>query len=112
MVRIVVDQVYKCNKKPILKNMEGIAYKIVSRYPDTFKEVIDGIAIGSGIESLVSQLMYRSDNLSRADNVKNLPCAMQSSDESATTTTSSFTDEDQNYLKSAFLLVEKDEGKI
>ena len=112
MIRIVVDQVYKCNKKPILKNMERIAYKIVSRYPDTFKDVIDGIAIGSGIESLVSQLMYRSDNLSRADNVKNLPRTMQSSDESATTTTSSFTDEDQNYLKSAFLLVDKDEGKI
>lgn len=104
MVRVIVDEVLKCTKQPKLKNMERLAYKIVSRYPSSFKDVIDGVAIGNGMESLVTQLMYRCDNLRRS--LKNLP---QSHKEATAT---SFNEEDQNYLKSSSLFEDTDEEKV
>ena len=110
MIRILVDDVHQVVKKPKVKNMERIAFRIVSKYPDTFKDYIDGEVIGSGVESLTTQLMYRSDNLSRK-NLKRLPFHMGSDNAEASTSSDDST-EKQEYLQAAYLLANKDDDKI
>ena len=110
MIRILVDDVHQAVKRPKVKNMESIAFRIVSKYPDTFKDNIDGEAIGSGVESLTTQLMYRSNNLSRK-NLKRLPFHM-GSDNAEASASSDDTTEKQEYLKAAYLLANKDNDKI
>ena len=47
--------------------MEKIAFRMISKYPQAFKDEVEGIVIGSGLESLTTQIMYRCDNLRRSD---------------------------------------------
>ena len=106
LIRIVVDAIHKVCSNPKLKNIEKIAYRIISRYPDSFKDEIDGIVIGSGLESLTAQLMYRSDNIRRGSRkpLPTSPCAEASDDV--------LTDVDQNYLQTAYFQTSSDENKI
>ena len=36
---------------------------MVRKYPESFRDVVDGLVIGTGIQSLASQLMFRSGNI-------------------------------------------------
>ena len=103
MIRILVDAIHQVCRKPKFKNMERVAFRVCSRYPDSFKDNVDGIVIGSGIESFTSQLLYRSDNIKRT--IKNSATSNEEVDVS-------FTDEDQQYLKAEYLLVEKNVSNI
>ena len=89
--------------------MERIAFRIVSRYPEAFKENIQGMVIGNGIESLTCQLMYRSDNILRSlkDNAASLL-----GDETNDASQLLITEDEQEFLKTEFLLVEKDLSKV
>ena len=100
----MVDAIHKVCSNPKLKNIEKISYGIISRYPDSFKDEIDGIVIGSGLESLTAQLMYRSDNIRRGSR-KPLPTCAEASDDV-------LTDVDQNYLQTAYFQTSSDENKI
>ena len=102
LIRIVVDAIHKVCSNPKLKNSEKIAYRIISQYPDSFKDEIDGIVIGSGLESLTAQLMYRSDNIRRGSRK---PLPPEASDDV-------LTDVDQNYLQTAYFQTSSDENKI
>ena len=105
MVRIVVDKVYKLKKIPKLKDMERIASRIVSKYPESFRDEIDGVVIGTGIKSLATQLMYRSNNCNR--NLKKLSISVLDN------ATNIDDNEDKiAYLKSAYLVVDRDNEKI
>ena len=105
MVRIVVDAIHKVCAYPKLKNIEKIAYRIISRYPNSFKDEIDGIVIGSGLESLTTQIMYRSDNIRRRIKKESpSPCTDADSD--------LLKDDDQSYLQAAYFQTSKDEQRI
>ena len=62
MVRVVVDDIMKVVKRPGKKDIENIAHQIVSKYPKSFKDVIDGECIGKGHDSLLRQLVNRVEN--------------------------------------------------
>ena len=108
MVRVIVDSVHKMRKKPKLKDMERIAYRIVSKYPESFKDEIEGFVIGTGVESLTTQLMYRSDNCNRK-NVKKLSCL--DNDQPSTSTVDN-NEEKVDYLKTVYLLTDRDDHKV
>ena len=69
------------------------------------RDEIDGIVIGTGIESLAMQLMYRSDNCNR--NLKKLSISVLDN------ATNMDDNEDKiAYLKSVYLVVDRDNEKI
>ncbi|CAK8690878.1 uncharacterized protein LOC143465988 [Clavelina lepadiformis] len=59
MVRVLVDAIFMKTKRPVRRELSTIAYQIVSKYPQSFKDEVDGITIGTGHESLTSQLSDR-----------------------------------------------------
>lgn len=65
MIRIIIDDVVATNTKPGKKNLAIIARNIVSAYPDSFEDKIDGDVVGTGYDSLVKQLVSRVENVSR-----------------------------------------------
>lgn len=56
-MRIIVSEMIKMCKNPTKSNTTEIAKRIVSRYPKSLKDVIDGNVIG--LHSLVKQLQAR-----------------------------------------------------
>lgn len=65
MVRIIVSEIMKICKNPTKSNTTEIAKMMVSRYPKSLKDVIDGDVIGLGYHSLVKQLQARIENVRR-----------------------------------------------
>ena len=63
MIRVIVDDVHQLDKAPKKRNFEQIAEKIVHNYPSSFKDVVGDVVIGTGLQSLASQLMNRSGNI-------------------------------------------------
>ncbi|KAM7374650.1 hypothetical protein PAMP_007296 [Pampus punctatissimus] len=70
MVRIIVSEVMKICKNPTKSNTTEIAKRMVSRYPKSLEDVIDGDVIGHGYHSLVKQLQARIENVRRPDTPK------------------------------------------
>ncbi|XP_064475118.1 uncharacterized protein LOC135389080 [Ornithodoros turicata] len=52
--------------RPLKKHLEVIATKIVSTYPESFKDVLDGQVVGTGYDSVLQQLITRVENNLRA----------------------------------------------
>lgn len=50
---------------PGKKHLSEIARKIVSAYPQSFRDVIEDQVVGSGYDSITKQLQSRIDNLNR-----------------------------------------------
>ena len=65
MIRLVVGEVLTICPTPAKKHFDEIGRKIVSAYPLSFREVIEGEIVGSGYDSLTKQLQSRADNLKR-----------------------------------------------
>ncbi|XP_047241096.1 uncharacterized protein LOC124880191 isoform X1 [Girardinichthys multiradiatus] len=65
MVRIIVSEMMQICKNPTKRNTTEIAERMVSRYPKSLKDVIDGDVIGLGYHSLVKQLQARIENVKR-----------------------------------------------
>ena len=62
MRRILVDAIIKSSKnKPTKKDMDAVALKVVSAYPKTFQDTIDGMSLGKGYESLATALYDQSN---------------------------------------------------
>ncbi|XP_032417636.1 uncharacterized protein LOC116722746 isoform X2 [Xiphophorus hellerii] len=70
MVRIIVSEMMLICKNPTKRNTTEIAERMVSRYPKSLKDVIDGDVIGLGYHSLVKQLQARIENVKRQDTPK------------------------------------------
>ena len=66
MVRIIVEEVCKYTEKPGKKNLEKIAFDVVKKYPESFRDQIDGMAVGVGHSSLTQQLVHRVENSRRS----------------------------------------------
>lgn len=66
MVRIIIDHFSKPGSEPQRKKtLRFIAHDIVVKYPNSFRDEVDGEQVGSGYDSLLSQLVNRVDNLGR-----------------------------------------------
>ncbi|XP_054913457.1 uncharacterized protein LOC129377493 [Poeciliopsis prolifica] len=70
MVRIIVSEMMLICKNPTKRDTTEIAERMVSRYPKSLKDVIDGDVIGLGYHSLVKQLQARIENVKRQDTPK------------------------------------------
>uniref|UniRef100_H2ZAB3 Uncharacterized protein n=1 Tax=Ciona savignyi TaxID=51511 RepID=H2ZAB3_CIOSA len=65
LVHDTIDGVLKITSKPGRKNIERIAFSIVAKYPDSFRDAIDGVSIGNGHGSLTNELFNRWENTMR-----------------------------------------------
>ena len=66
MIRIIVDDLDKPSAAlPRTKELRALSAEIVGRYPDSFVDELGGEKIGTGYDSLLSQLVNRVDNISR-----------------------------------------------
>ncbi|KAF6724417.1 hypothetical protein FQA47_014489 [Oryzias melastigma] len=70
MVSIVVSEMMKLCRNPTKQNTTEIAKRMVTKYPKSFQDVIDGDVIGPGYHSLVKQLQSRVENVKRPDTPK------------------------------------------
>jgi len=71
LVRIIIDDIHVPNKPyPRTQQLRLIASKVVAKYPKSLKDTIGSGTeaqgkVGSGFDSLLNQLVWRVDNLSR-----------------------------------------------
>ncbi|XP_071945705.1 uncharacterized protein [Antedon mediterranea] len=86
MIRIIVDNLNQPDVPlPRKKTLSFIAEKIVAKYPDSFIDRINGTVVGSGHESLLTQLVCKVDNIKR-------PCELKRKRTALTDTTPKTTD--------------------
>ncbi|KAI7814578.1 hypothetical protein IRJ41_021835 [Triplophysa rosa] len=65
IIRIVIAEIFTAWKKPGKRHIVEIARKMITRYPKSFRDEIEGQVVGTGYDSVVSQLMSRIDNCRR-----------------------------------------------
>ncbi|XP_034538595.1 uncharacterized protein LOC117812099 [Notolabrus celidotus] len=65
MVRIVVREMMKAATSLSKKNATDVARQLVSKYPKSLQDVIEGDIIGTGYSSLVKQIQNRIENVKR-----------------------------------------------
>ncbi|KAG9269206.1 hypothetical protein AMEX_G16209 [Astyanax mexicanus] len=65
MIRIVAAEMMKTCPSPTKHASTEIAKKLVGKYPQSLKDVIEGDVVGTGYYSLVKQLQARIDNKKR-----------------------------------------------
>ena len=70
MVRIVVSEMMTMCNSPTKKNTTEIGKRMVSRYPESLRDVIEGDVIESGYHSIVKQLQSRVENVKRPNTPK------------------------------------------
>ena len=70
LVRLIVDEVHKITLHGTKHQFEILAQTIVTQYPDSLKDQIDGKVIVSGYDSLAEQLIARNENLNRAGRLR------------------------------------------
>ncbi|XP_077970831.1 uncharacterized protein LOC144425216 [Styela clava] len=66
MVRILVEDVDKINRKPSKKEFDYIARAITDKYPEAFQDAFGGQVIGSGHKSLCDQMVNRREYFRRS----------------------------------------------
>jgi len=67
LVRKLVDRATSACDRPIKRQLEQIAAQVVTRYPVSLQDHIDSVVVGSGYDSLTSQLVSRVENVRRPD---------------------------------------------
>jgi hypothetical protein len=65
MVRIICSDVATVCAHPGRRQLRLLADKIVTAYPLSFRDMLEGDVVGSGYDSLMMQLESRLDNLNR-----------------------------------------------
>jgi hypothetical protein len=64
---LTTNKILKHSRKPGRKNLERIAQAIVTKYPESLKDALGEIQVGSGYDSLARQLEHRIDNVTRGE---------------------------------------------
>ncbi|KAK2832573.1 hypothetical protein Q7C36_016035 [Tachysurus vachellii] len=70
MVRIVVTEMMRKGSAQSRRHSTEVAKKMVSKYPISLQDVIDGDVVWPGYHSLVKQLQYRIENAKRSTTPK------------------------------------------
>ncbi|RXN33042.1 hypothetical protein ROHU_004411 [Labeo rohita] len=68
LIRLMVAEILTICPSPGKKHLSEISRKIVSTYPQSFRDVIEDQVVGSGYDSLTKQLQSRVDNMRRGKN--------------------------------------------
>ncbi|KAM9501371.1 uncharacterized protein Hap1MRO34_010529 isoform 1-T2 [Clarias gariepinus] len=68
LIRLIVAEILTICPLPRKKHFSEIARKIVSTYPQSFRDIIEDQVVGSGYDSLTKQLQNRIDNIKRGKN--------------------------------------------
>ncbi|XP_064474140.1 uncharacterized protein LOC135388492 [Ornithodoros turicata] len=66
MVRIIIDHAMKTCDRPLRKHLAIISREIVSQYPSSFQDSFEGTVVGTGYDSLLNQLVFRTENCIRS----------------------------------------------
>jgi hypothetical protein len=66
LVRKLTDAIVVSCNRPRKQDLDQIAMQVVSEYPESLMDVIDGVVIGSGHSSLTTQLVSRVENINRS----------------------------------------------
>ncbi|XP_062399830.1 uncharacterized protein LOC134089403 [Sardina pilchardus] len=66
MIRIIVSAMMNACTSPSKLESTEVAKRIVAKYPQSLKDVIEGEVVGAGYHSLVKQLQARIDNVKRS----------------------------------------------
>ena len=69
MVTIVVSEMFNFTCKPTRKQLWLIAHKIISKAPPLFSDVINGIVVGDGMDTLMLKLESKKENIKRFENL-------------------------------------------
>lgn len=64
-MRIVCLEIHEQCEKQGKKALSIMARNIVSAYPNSFRDCIEGIILGTGYDALLTQLLLRFDNINR-----------------------------------------------
>ncbi|XP_065681133.1 uncharacterized protein LOC124817542 [Hydra vulgaris] len=62
MVGLLMSDVFLFDRKPSRQNLRIIAQKVVSRFPDSFVDEINGKVISNGVETLLFRMESRKEN--------------------------------------------------
>ncbi|KAF7645123.1 hypothetical protein LDENG_00209580, partial [Lucifuga dentata] len=65
IIRLITAEILAVCKNPIKKHLSEIARKMVLAYPKSFKDIIEGVVVGTGYDSITKQLQCRVDNIKR-----------------------------------------------
>ncbi|XP_047136283.1 uncharacterized protein LOC101240101 isoform X2 [Hydra vulgaris] len=65
MVGLLMSDVFLFDRKPSRQNLRIIAQKVVSRFPDSFVDEINGKVISNGVETLMFRMESRKENANR-----------------------------------------------
>ncbi|XP_047124056.1 uncharacterized protein LOC124806875 [Hydra vulgaris] len=65
MVGLLMSDVFLFDRKPSRQNLRIITQKVVSRFPDSFVDEINGKVISNGVETLMFRMESRKENANR-----------------------------------------------
>ncbi|XP_064472482.1 uncharacterized protein LOC135386927 [Ornithodoros turicata] len=66
MIRIIVSHAMRMCERPLRKHYEIIARRIVQQYPSSLQDAFDGTVVGTGHDSVLNQLVFRTENCTRS----------------------------------------------
>ena len=66
-MRVVFDEMRLIKNHAIKRQFDTVAVKLVMKYPNSLKDKIDIIVIGSGHDSLMKQFISRNENLTEME---------------------------------------------
>ncbi|XP_033095984.1 uncharacterized protein LOC117100416 [Anneissia japonica] len=65
MIRVLADDISKTSGRPTRSQLADVASKIVSEYPKSFQDNLDDAIVGTGYNSILTQLEHRFQNINR-----------------------------------------------
>ena len=65
MIRVLADDIAKITSRPMRKHLTVVASKVVAEFPSSFQDKLDDVVVGSGYNSILTQLEQRFQNLNR-----------------------------------------------
>ena len=106
---VLVNEVHKVCSVPKKCNWECIAEKIVNKYPESFKDLVGEVVIGNGRQSIVSQLLFRSGNVTKS--CRNFS-KKRNYEDIVSSDNNKELEEMQNALKSQFFIKDHDKNEV
>ena len=56
MIRVLADDIAKITSRPMRKHLTVVASKVVAEFPSSFQDKLDDVVVGSGYNSILTQL--------------------------------------------------------
>ena len=69
-MHIVVDVAMSCSQEVAKKQLAVLAHRAVQLYPNSLEDRINGSLVGTGYDSLLRQMIFRTENVNRSTSQK------------------------------------------